>query len=166
MTDITRQKHWVISRTVTTCLYWNIHHISSWIRNNQQVEKENMYKIRNILCVFSIPGQHLDVVFSCCDPRGSLDGDKGTHKCPYWAFPQLQRITSRQMRESKPSPNKVRISDSNLTSESNQTNPQIWNQSLELIFWTLADLRRWDQCKEDKGNPTSYIREQGEEGGL
>lgn len=102
-------------------------------------------------------GRGYFLLLSQRDPRW---WQKGHTNIPAEQFPpQLQRITSRQMREIKPRPNKVRITQTNSSAESNQHNPQIWNQSPELILWTpRVDLSGLDQCGEDKGNPTRYIR--------
>lgn len=84
-----------------------------------------------------------------------------THK---WAFPRLQRHDEQNP---NPGPNKVRILASNPTSESNQRNPQIWNQSPRThLLDSCVDLRGLDRCKEDKGNPARNIRVQRAEVGV
>lgn len=151
MTDITTQntpeqwQHVFIETSIT------FHHESEQSRSRKKKKSENMYKTSNI-CVFLCTGVSIwRWFFPVVSPEGASIVTKGHTN---WAFPQLQGITSRQMRGSKPRPNKLRISVSNPTSES--------NQKTHLLCFCV-DLRGLDHCKEDKSNPTCYIRVQGEE---
>lgn len=96
---------------------------------------------------------------SCWDPGGSLTADNKDTSVSAEHFPRPAGAPL-ERDERRPTQTKQGTSlASNPSTETNQQNPQIWNQSPELMLWT--HLRGSDQCKEDEGNPTFYIRERG-----